>query len=63
MLKHIKEVQRKYHGRGFKVTDIHADSEFEKIRNVFIEVDEDGDSRLTKEELRKCLFLKSADNT
>ena len=28
--------------------------EFEKIRNVFIEVDEDGDSRLTKEELKKC---------
>ena len=28
--------------------------EFEKIRNVFLEVDEDGDSRLTKEELRKC---------
>ena len=38
MLKHIREVQRKYHSRGFRITDIHADSEFEKARNDLLPI-------------------------
>lgn len=29
----IKKVKQRYHSRGFRITDMHADNEFEKIRH------------------------------
>ena len=31
MVKEIKNVCRKYHSRGFRVVEIHADNEFEPV--------------------------------
>ena len=33
IMKELKMVFRKYNARGFQITDIHTDREFEKIRN------------------------------
>ena len=36
MIQEFRSVQRKYHSRGFRITDVHADKEFEKIETEIL---------------------------
>ena len=38
IVKEIKEACKRYHARGFRVVDIHADNEFEKAENDILPI-------------------------